>query len=343
MLNKYEELNDDARDYFLVLLTNKVKDEEILSRCKKEIDLLYDKGLLFIIEFLHKYKKKKKNVSFHFGGMANNLLVLYIFGMSKVDPIKYNLPYELFTDKTLSIDFINGFSTDFVYAVEKYARDFRIVKGSFAPTDIDEINKLADNNYLLIPKYVQPINMTFRLNEFSQFETIEDYHLFTDEYLTIRLDDKILIQEKKVDVKYAMHSEFEEEVSKQLKPKTVEDYIKVISLEHGTRVWKENQDKIFKDGKIDIHSVISNREDVYEYLIQHSIEHDIAIDIVKQMSKVRTSSSNKLWQKYVDIMKEHNCDDMFINIISKVLYIPGRGQAVSECLYALDEANYYMG
>ena len=343
MLNKYEELNDDARDYFLVLLTNKVKNEEVLSRCKKEIDLLYDKGLLFIVEFLHKYKKNEENVSFHFRGMANNLLLLYVLGMSKVDPIKYNLPYELFTDKTLCIDFINGYSIDFAYAVEKYAKDFRIVKGSFEATDVDKINSLEDNNYLLIPTYVQPINMTFRLNEFSQFETVEDYHLFTDEYLTIRLDDKILIQEKKVDVKYAMHSEFEEEVSKQLKPKTVEDYIKVISLAHGTRVWKENQEELFKDGKIDMHSVISNREDVYEYLIQHSIDHDTAIDIVKQMSKARTSSFNELWQKYVDIMKEHNCDDMFINIISKVLYIFGRGQAVSECLYALDETNYYIG
>ena len=343
MLSKYEELNDDARDYFLVLLTNKVKDEEVLKRCKKEVDLLYDKGILFILEFLHKYKKTEESVRFHFRGMANNLLLLCIFDMSAVDPIKYNLPYELFADKTLCIDFINGCSIDFVDAVEKYARDFRIVKGSFEPTDVAEINKFADNHYLIIPKAVQPSNMTFKLNEFSQFETIEDYHSFTDEYLTIRLDDKILIQEKTVNVKYAMHTEFEEEVSKQLKPKTVDDYVKVISLAHGTRVWKENQDELFKEGKIDIHSVISNREDVYEYLIQHSIEHDTAIDIVKQMSKARTSSSNELWQKYVGIMKEHNCDEMFIGIISKVLYIFGRGQAVSECLYALDETNYYTG
>ena len=140
-----------------------------------------------------------------------------------------------------------------------------------------------------------------------------------------------------------MHTEFEEEISKQLKPKTIDDYVKVISLAHGTRVWKENQDDLFKYGKIDIHSVISNREDVYEYLIQHSIEHGVAIDIVKQMSKARTSKSNELWQKYVDIMKKHDCDDMFIDVLSKVLYIFGRGQAVSECLYALDETNYYMG
>ena len=117
MLNKYEELNDDSRDYFLVLLAKKVKDEELLKRCKKEVDLLYDKGLLFILEFLHKYKKSNEQVSFHFRGMANNLLLLYVFGMSNVDPIKYNLPCELFTDKTLCIDFINGCSIDFVDAV----------------------------------------------------------------------------------------------------------------------------------------------------------------------------------------------------------------------------------
>lgn len=342
MYNKYEELNDDARDYFLVWLANKIKDDDVLTRCKKEVDLLYDKGLLFIIEFLHKYKKTEKSVSFHFRGMANNMLLLHVLGISKVDPIKYNLPYELFTAKTLCIDFINGCSLDFVSSVEKYARNFRIVRGSFELCDVEEINELADNHYLLIPCYVQPTNMSFRLNEFNQFETIEDYHMFTDEYITIRLDDKPLIQEKKVDLKYSMHTEFEKEVAMQLKPKTIDDYVKVISLAHGTHAWSKNQEELFKDSKIDIHNVISNREDVYEYLVNHSIEHEVAIDIVKQLSKSRTSKSNELWQRYVDIMIEHGCDDVFIDVLSKILYIFGRGQAVSECLFAIDESNYYV-
>lgn len=36
MLNKYEELNDDSRDYFWVLLTNKIKNEKVLKRCKRK-------------------------------------------------------------------------------------------------------------------------------------------------------------------------------------------------------------------------------------------------------------------------------------------------------------------
>lgn len=343
MYEMYEDLNDDAKEYFLLLLDDKVKDSELLKRCKIEVNILYDKGLLFIIEYLHRYKMNNKEVEYYFRGTINNILLLYVLDLNKVNPIKYNLPYELFTDNTLSIDFTNDTYLCFVDYLEESETPFRIIKGSFERENIEEINKLEDNHYLIIPKYYQPKDLTFRLNELCHFETVEDYRLLKDKYLTIRLDDKKFIFEKDVDIKNALHTEFEEEVSKQLKPKTVDDYVKVISLAHGTRVWKENQDELFKEGKIDIHSVISNREDVYEYLIQHSIKHDIAIDIVKQMSKARTSSSNELWQKYVDIMKEHNCDEMFIGIISKVLYIFGRGQAVSECLYALDETNYYTG
>ena len=342
MLNKYEELNDDAREYFLLLLDKIFKDNELLKRCKTEVNILHDKGFLFIIEYLYRYKMNNKDVEYHFGGTINNLFLLYVLGISKVNPIEYNLPYELFTDRTLNIDFINDTYLSFLDYFEEGA-SFRIIKGSFEREDIEEINELEDNHYLIIPTYYQPKDLTFRLNEFCHFEIVEDYRLLKDKYLTIRLDDKKFIFEKDVDMKNALHTDFEKEVSKLLKPKTVDDYVKVISLAHGTRVWKENQDELFKNGKIDIHSVISNREDVYEYLIHHLIEHDVAIDIVKQMSKARTSKSNKLWQKYVDIMKERDCDDMFINILSKVLYIFGRGQAVSECLYALDETNYYMG
>ena len=41
-------------------------------------------------------------------------------------------------------------------------------------------------------------------------------------------------------------------------------------------------------------------------------------------------------------MVEHGCDDVFIDVLSKILYIFGRGQAVSECLFAIDESNYYV-
>lgn len=342
MYTKYDELNEEAKAFFLILLTKKIKKKDKFNRCKQEIDLLYDKGFLFIIEYLYKYKEQEKNISFHFKGMANNLLLLYILGLSKIDPIKYNLPYELFNDKTLSIDFINDSSLNFIDFIERTTGDFRIVKGSFDKTEIEEINMQVDNHYLFIPCYMQPNNMTFRLNEFNQFETIEDYHIFTDEYIAIRLDDKIIIQDDKVDINNSLHTKFEKELVNILEPKTVEDYAKIISLSHSTHVWKNNQDILFESKEIDIKSLISNREDIYEYLIIHSIDNETAIDIIKAICKKRTDTSNEMWRNYIQIMKKHNCEKRFIDTISKILYISGRGQAISECLYAIDEKNYYQ-
>ncbi len=340
MYELYEDLNVDAKEYFLLLLDDKVKDSELLKRCKVEVNILYDKGLLFIIEYLHRYKMNNKDVEYHFGGTINNLFLLYILGISKVNPIEYNLPYELFTDRTLNIDFINDTYLSFLDYFEEGA-SFRIIKGSFEREDIEEINELEDNHYLIIPKYYQPKELTFRLNEFCHFETVEDYRLFKDKYLTIRLDDKEFIFEKDVDIKYALHSEFEEKVSKQLKPKTIEDYAKIISLAHSTHVWNYNQEDLFNIGKIDINNIIATREDIYEYLLAHTIDVDIALNIIKYLRTSRNQMSNELWKKYMYVMKEHNCDEMIIEILSNIQYISGRGQAISECLFAIDENNYY--
>lgn len=337
----YEDLNDDAKEYFLFLLDNEVKDVEVLERCKKEVNILYDKGILFIIEYLHRYKMDNREVEYHFNGTINNILLLYALGISKVDPIKYNLPYELYTDSELNIDFINDTYLNFVDYLEDSTISFRVIKGSFEKDEIEEINKLEDNHYLIIPKYYQPKDLTLRLNELSYYETVEDYRLFKDKYLIVRLDDKKLIFEKNVDIKYALHSEFEKKVSSQLKPKTIEDYAKIISLAHSNRVWKENQEELFNKGKIDINNLIATREDIYEYLLEHNIDIDNALNIIKYLRTGRNNISNELWKKYMSIMKEHNCSEMIIEILSKIYYIFGRGQAISECLFALDEKNYF--
>lgn len=66
----------------------------------------------------------------------------------------------------------------------------------------------------------------------------------------------------------------------------------------------------------------------------------MGLEILNYIRKPKNKSSLKLWNKYVKIMKEHNCEDMFIDIFSKIEFIFGRGQAVSECLFVLNKENY---
>ena len=75
-------------------------------------------------------------------------------------------------------------------------------------------------------------------------------------------------------------------------------------------------------------------------MIEHFIDKDIAIEIVKCIGCKFNKENSYLWNKYVEIMKDNNCGDEFINVISKIIYIRGRGEAISECLFVLDEKNY---
>lgn len=110
MNEKYSFVNDIAKDYITkelekVFLT-KYHDMNLLSRCYEEIDLLYDRGLLFIIEALYKYKNNSKDKSYryYFGGSCNNLLLLYVLGLSSVNP----LPRHFYCSDCKSISYIEG-------------------------------------------------------------------------------------------------------------------------------------------------------------------------------------------------------------------------------------------
>lgn len=346
MLEKYKYLNSWSKD-FLTDEVNKMLqngDKTLLERCNMEIDILYDKGLLFIIEILYKFKKEY-GTSYHFRGMFNNLLLLYVLGISNVDPIKYNLPYELFNDNTINVDLINDCFLSLIWFLEKeYNTDLKIIYGFHEKEDIKEIDMFEDNHYLLIPSNTQEkilSDIPLKINNTFLLETVEDYRKYKDEFLVIRVDEKTpIINCKKVGLENVLTNDFEKEIAKILKPKTMNDYVKVKSIGHGADVWGSNQDILVKEGKITLDNLIATREDILEYLLEHSIERNITLEIFNFIRKGRPKKDPKEWNKYVSIMKKHNCEDMFIDIFSKILFIFGRGQAVSECLFVLDEENY---
>lgn len=344
MLKKYEELNLQAKDYLIVELENifyeKYNDKELLERCYKEINILYNKGFLFIVEHLYKYKKQAKDISYYFSGSANNLFILYLLELTKVNPIKYNLPYELFNDRVIKLE-IDGVAYGLLYYFQK-CDDFKIVSGYFEKEDIEEINEIEKNHYLLIPDNYPLKNMLFRLNNIGMFETVDDYREYKDNFIAIRIaEKKVITKFKNVGLENVICNKFERQLSNILNPKTIEDYVKIKSLARGANVWKCNQDLMIKNNMLNLKSIISNREDIYEYLIAHSISSEVALEIIKFLNTMHIAYYHNIWGKYVDIMKQNKCEDRFIDIIEAIDYVSYRGQAISECLFVLDKANYY--
>ena len=341
MLEKYESLNIKSKIFLINELNEKFpkkyKNIKLLERCVKELDLLYDKGIL--------------PITYHFRGTINNLLLLYILEISNVDPIKYELPFELFNDNNISVDLINAIPLDLLsYVNNVYHNEVKFVYGNHNKEDIEEINRLEDNYYLIIPflgykdSPACPIlkDIPFKMNEYLLLETIEDYRNYTKEFLTIRIDEKTPISNsKKGSLDNVLTNDFEKDIAEILSPKTIHDYVQIKSITNGTNVWNNNQDIFVKKGKINLDNLIATREDILEYLLNHSIDRGKALEIVNFIRKGKQRKESKMWNEYVKIMKKKNCEDMFIDIFSKIKFIFGRGQAVSECLFVLDKNNYY--
>ena len=340
----YKHLNAMAKKYLLEELkknfSKKFNSKDLYKRCELELDILYERELLFIIEYLYKYKIENNNVKYSFGGTINNLLLLYVLGINFVNPLEYNLVSELFNDSTIKVAVTNEPSICFIDYLNSQSDKFKLIHGFYVKIEIKSINDLLDNNYLLIPSDYLDSNMLLRFNDMAILETVNDYQTYLKKYLAIKIDEKYYIDDDKVSFDNVFTNDFERKIARILKPKKIDDYIKIKSLAHGTNVWNDNQDKLVKDKKLDINNLIATRDDILQYLLDHKIEKTLALEITNFIRKGKALKSPDKWNEYVKVMRENGCEDMYIEIFSKILFISCRGQAVSECLFALDEDNY---
>lgn len=145
-----------------------------------------------------------------------------------------------------------------------------------------------------------------------------------------------------------VHS-FYDNLINELNPITKEEYIKALSLGYGTGVWNNNQEFLFEAGVISFDEVISNREDLYEYLINHNLSDELALEIMTFIRKGRAFSDVEAinnctdpkmkeiwknpkrmekWKYYQKIMHDKKCDDWLIEVCSNIIFLPERNMAV---------------
>ena len=344
---EYKLQNDIAKKELIKVLKKKKLSKDKYSRCCKELDILYEESTLFIIYLLYKYHYECSYFKYHFRGMYNSFLILYELGISDVDPIKYNLHFELVRNCSYSLEFdiVDHIKNAFLfYMLKDRELEFSIVKGGFMEDDKD-FALYCDDHYLLLPYSYSNSNrgindLVFRFNKDNMFETIQDYRDYREKYLTIRIGSKNRINSKEVTYKNILSSELELELERKLKPETMEEYAKIKSICAGVDVWNYNQEELFDKRLININNLISCREDIFEYLIDHNIDENTAIEIINIIRKGQQQFKQDKWREYIDLMLSHNCEEMYIDIFSKIKYIFSRGQAISECLFALNKDNY---
>lgn len=356
----YLEINNKARDFITKNLESlfyaKYSDEKLLERCYKEIDILYDRSILFVFYLLYKYKDSSgtNNYKYYFRRAMSNFFVLYVLGISEINPLPkhyycdkckyicnskvcskcgkalekdgYNLPYELANDSIIEIDICepNGISLFFDFFEDK-----RELITIIPNSNSDFFENSSVCQCLLVPSSAEDLLCVFNK---GIFKSVKSFRVDYDKFVIITIGNKNDFRNKKV----SLNNVIPEELVDKYNPKTFEDYVKVRGLLSLSR----------SDENSNINDVITTYEDVYECLINHYINTSVSIDITNCISIINArghkAKEDINWSNYVKAMRNNNCEDEFINFISNVRCLKFRGEIVGECLFVLDKFNYLI-
>ena len=93
-----------------------------------------------------------------------------------------------------------------------------------------------------------------------------------------------------------------------------------MSLNHGTGVWIDNQDKLYHEGKTVAEQIITCREDVYRYLMARGASPEEATAFVKRvrMGKIK---GRGFTETDLTLLKRCKAEEWFISVCQKVEYL----------------------
>lgn len=149
-------------------------------------------------------------------------------------------------------------------------------------------------------------------------------------------------------------SEFACNILEIVKPRNFNDLVCISALSHGTNTWKYNAESLIKNEGIKVDKVISNRADVFNFLLEKGIDKETAFQITEFIRKGKLTRGrsqwqnisdkykkvNEQWAKYRKIMEEHNIPEWYINSAEKIRYLFPKSHAIGYTMNAFKIAWY---
>ena len=141
-------------------------------------------------------------------------------------------------------------------------------------------------------------------------------------------------------------SDFARNILNIVKPKNIEELIKISGLCHGTNVWNKNQDELIKANEIKIEDVIATRDDIFNYLVNLGIDRKTSYNIMEFVRKGKAYKSEindnkrcieleKQWNDYKEIMKKYDVSKEFVDTCSKIMYLFPKAHDAQEAINAV--------
>ncbi|WP_033159653.1 PolC-type DNA polymerase III [Mycoplasmoides alvi] len=112
-------------------------------------------------------------------------------------------------------------------------------------------------------------------------------------------------------------------------PKSFADLIRISGLSHGTDVWANNAQTLIQKNNLQLNEVIACRDDIMTYLKKCGLTANDAFNIMELVRKGKSLSI-----KLINLMKEHNVPNWYIDSCKKIKYMFPKAHAAAYVLMA---------
>lgn len=271
--------------------------EEILERYNIELKSILNNGFANIYCFCHLICKKAKSDGeiVKIRGCGSCSFIAYLLGISCINPIEYNLDFEIFagSDFNKMPNFALDFSFNYKNKLLKYIDGYDYKKDKTEMAFYDKLEVLK------------------RLEKITGVNHNE-----------IDIKDTKLIEEIKKNAEglFEFHNEYIRKIIDKANPQTIDDLVKVSVISHGTGVWEDNYEKLLDEGH-NISELLCSREDVFEYLKSKGIDKKTSFEIMDSIAKGKLEHDIEKRNTYVEIMKRHNVENWIIDGFEKIKYM----------------------
>ena len=284
--------------------------------------------------------KKSNEWGYEVGNRASigNSLVAYLLGITNINPIDYNLPFEIFAGK--NYDKIPDINLNF--SGEVYNKILQYLQETFGRNKMVSLIHVLENDIQTMLHELEKIT-----NVRSKNIDLKDKDTFS---LFLHSNDKTYDGNLKGIPEFG--TEFVSNMLEIAKPKNFNDLVCVSALSHGTNTWTNNAEKLIMYDSKKVNEVISNRADLYNYLIEKGIDKNTTFDIVEFIRKgnaeriMKKCDNDKYailkekWEEYKKIMVEHGIPKWYIGCAERIKYMFPKAHAISHTMNAFKIAWY---
>lgn len=291
-------------------------DKELISIIENKFDTIY----LIAQKIVQKSNQAGYIVGFR--GTVGSSLVAYCCGITEVDPLKFNIPFETFSgyygDKEPNI--VLTISKEYETKIEEHIKEL-----------MSNIEKNFDNHTIEI---LEDDTITI-LNKLHKLTGIDPTTIDLKNKETL----KTMCSADTLDIPYFNSKSIN--IILETKPTTFDELIKIVGLYSGSDLWTNNAQDLIKNGIATLDEIISCRDDIMNDLIKAGIEPKTAFEIMETVRKGKPRCNKEpYWSEYKDIMENHNIPKWYIKSCEKIRYAFPKAHLTANTINAFRIAYY---